>query len=51
MNKQETARLKDGLHSAGWNDKAINDFLIFLKTGNERYRPTPDNNAEKQENE
>jgi len=43
MNMQETARLILGLRSAGWSEEKINDFLLFIESGEEQYKPTPDN--------
>lgn len=42
MNMQENARLILGLRSAGWSEKKINDFLLYIETGDEKYKPTPD---------
>lgn len=42
MNMQENARLVLGLRSAGWSEKKINDFLLYIETGDEKYKPTPD---------
>lgn len=36
---QETARLILGLRAAGWNEKMINDFLLFIESGEEQYMP------------
>ena len=40
MNMQENARLVLGLRAAGWDEKKINDFLLFIETGKEEYKPT-----------
>ena len=50
MNMTEVARLLLGLRAAGWTDKEINDtdiinFLLWIETGEEQYKPKP-----KQEN-
>ena len=42
MNMQENARLVLGLRSAGWSEKKINDFLLYIETGEEQYKPTKD---------
>lgn len=42
MNMQENARLVLGLRAAGWSEKKINDFLLYIETGDDRYKPTPD---------
>lgn len=39
MNMQETARLILGLRAAGWSEKEINDFLLFIESGEEQYKP------------
>lgn len=43
MNLQEKLRLTDGLYFAGWNEKEINDFILFLKSGDKKYLPNPKN--------
>ena len=47
MNMQETARLILGLRAAGWSEKEINDFLLFIESGEEQYKPKSDNTEEK----
>jgi len=42
MNMQENARLVLGLRAAGWSEKKINDFLLYIETGEEQYKPQPD---------
>lgn len=39
MNMSETARLILGLRAAGWDEKGINDFILWIETGDEKYRP------------
>ena len=39
MNMQEVARLLIGLRADGWSEKNINDFLLFIETGDEQYKP------------
>ncbi len=39
MNMQETSRLILGLRSAGWSEKEINDFLLYIESGEEQYKP------------
>ncbi len=39
MNMQETARMILGLRAAGWTDTEINDFMLFIETGEEQYKP------------
>ena len=43
MNMTETARLILGLRNVGWNEKEINDFILFIETGDEQYKPQKDN--------
>ena len=42
MQMSEMARLNEALRSAGWSEKKINDFLIYIETGKEEYRPGVD---------
>ena len=39
----EVARLILGLRAAGWSEEKINNFILFIETGEEQYRP---NNAD-----
>lgn len=39
MNMTETARLILGLRDAGWDEKAINDFILYIETGEAQYKP------------
>lgn len=39
MTKRETERLVLGLRAAGWNDEKINDFMLYMKSGEEQYKP------------
>lgn len=41
MNMAEEARLILGLRAAGWSEKEINDFLLYVATGDEHYKPVP----------
>lgn len=43
MNMQEIARLILGLRSAGWSEKEINDFILFIESGEEQYKPKNNN--------
>lgn len=36
-------RLILGLRAAGWPEKKINDFLLYVESGDEHYMPTPKN--------
>lgn len=35
----EVARLIIGLRAAGWDEKRINDFILWIETGEEQYKP------------
>ena len=39
MNMSETARLILGLRAAGWDEKSINDFILYIETGEDAYKP------------
>jgi hypothetical protein len=39
MNMAETSRMILGLREAGWDEKAINDFILYVETGEEQYKP------------
>lgn len=39
VNMSETARLILGLRAAGWDEKSINDFIPYIETGEEQYKP------------
>lgn len=43
MNMSEVARLIIGLRAAGWDEKSINDFILFIETGEEQYKPKKKN--------
>lgn len=36
---QENARLILGLRAKGWTDTEINDLVLWIETGEEKYRP------------
>lgn len=42
MTMTEIARLIEGLRSAGWEEKKINDFLLYIESGAEEYKPKED---------
>ena len=42
MNMQENARLILGLRDAGWDEKRINDFMLYIESGDEQYKPKKD---------
>lgn len=39
MTMQENARLILGLRSKGWTDTEIADFLLWIESGEEQYKP------------
>ena len=39
MNMKEAARVILGLRAAGWDEKEINDFILYIETGEEQYKP------------
>ena len=43
MNMQETARFILGLRAVGWSEKEINDFILFIGLGEDKYKPKPIN--------
>ncbi len=47
MNMTEVARLILGLRAAGWTEKEINDFVLYIASGEEQYKPKPENEKEK----
>lgn len=49
MNMQEAARLILGLRAAGWTEKAINDFMLFIESGDEQYKPKADDKKDAKE--
>ncbi|MDE6710053.1 MAG: hypothetical protein K2J76_06160 [Oscillospiraceae bacterium] len=46
MNMQEAARLILGLRAAGWSEKAINDFMLYIESGEAQYMPKADSKNE-----
>lgn len=38
---EEMTRLLLGLRAAGWDEKEINDFLLYIQTGEKQYEPRP----------
>lgn len=40
-NMTEVARLLLGLRAAGWTEKEINDFVLYIESGEEQYKPRP----------
>lgn len=41
VNMSESARLILGLRAKGWNDTEIADFILWIETGDDQYRPKP----------
>lgn len=39
MNMSEASRVILGLRCAGWSEKDINDFILWIETGEEQYKP------------
>lgn len=39
MNMTEVARMILGLRADGWDEKKINDFMLWIETGDEKYKP------------
>ena len=39
MNTKEAARMILGLRGAGWDDTKIANFILWVETGEEQYRP------------
>jgi hypothetical protein len=39
MNMTEASRIILGLRAAGWEEKDINDFILYVETGEEQYKP------------
>jgi len=39
INMQEASRIILGLRAAGWDEKSINDFILWVETGEEQYKP------------
>ncbi len=35
----EATRIILGLREAGWGEKEINDFILWVETGKEQYKP------------
>ena len=43
MTMTEMARLIKGLRAAGWSEEKINNFLIYIESGEDEYKPTENN--------
>ena len=42
MKMTEIARLIEGLRPSGWEEKNINDFLLYIESGSEEFKPKED---------
>ena len=40
MSMQEMTRFILGLRSAGWTEEKINDFILYIASGDEQYKPS-----------
>ena len=47
MNMSESSRIILGLRAAGWGEKQINDFILWVETGEEQYKPKAADDKEK----
>ncbi|MCD7957521.1 MAG: hypothetical protein LUG93_17610 [Lachnospiraceae bacterium] len=43
MDMTELARMILGLRADGWDEKKINDFMLWIETGDEKYKPQEGN--------
>ena len=41
MQMSEVSRLIIGLRAAGWDETKINNFILWIETGDEKYLPKP----------
>lgn len=48
MNMSESSRLILGLRSKGWSNDEITDLILWIETGEEKYRPKPENSQEQE---
>lgn len=46
MNMTENARLILGLRSKGWTDTEIADFILWIESGEEQFRPKAEDERE-----
>ena len=51
MNMGESARLILGLRAANWDEKRINDFILWIETGESQYKPKNDETDSKTDKE
>ncbi|MBR5969498.1 MAG: hypothetical protein IK016_04040 [Lachnospiraceae bacterium] len=46
MTMQEMTRFILGLRNAGWSEEKINDFIVFIESGDEKYKPKKEEEKE-----
>lgn len=39
----EASRIILGLRAAGWDERSINDFILWVESGKEQYKPSAKN--------
>ena len=39
----EASRIILGLRAAGWDERSINDFILWAESGEEQYKPSAKN--------
>lgn len=49
MEPPEVTRLIPGLRSKGWTDTEITDFILWMESGEEQYRPRAETDTERKE--
>ncbi|MBR6223491.1 MAG: hypothetical protein IKQ71_08630 [Lachnospiraceae bacterium] len=49
MNMQKVARMILGLRADGWAEEKINNFMLFIETGEEQYKPHRDKEEDQNE--
>lgn len=42
-NMAEASRIILGLRAAGWDERSINDFILWVESGEEQYKPSAKN--------
>ena len=47
MNMTESARIIIGLRTKGWSDTEIADFILWVETGEDQYKPEKAKTEEK----
>lgn len=40
MNMAEASRIILGLRAAGWDERSINNFILWVESGEEQYKPS-----------